>query len=333
VIDFADRHPIVASRPDYLHLSSWVGHIPFGMLVVDLARPKRLVELGTYYGVSYMAFCQAVKALDTGTQCCAVDTWAGDDHIGAYSSDVLLTLKSHHDPAYGSFSTLIQASFDDAAPRFDHEPIDLLHIDGCHRYEAVRHDFETWSRRMSDRGTVLFHDTCERNDEQQFGVWRLWEELSRDHPNFNFTHEHGLGVLAIGKNYPRELDVFFKASPEQQALLRGFFCDLGFRLKNDELVLREAVARGALHGQIDELQRSLGLMKARVQELEEFAAGSSHHVKLLQQQVANLELFGAGMQAERDHLLQEKAALEDELKALENGGLSDFVRRIRDKLA
>jgi len=339
VINFAERHPIVVSRPEYVHLSSWIGHIPFAMLAIDLARPRRLVELGTYYGVSYMAFCQAVKALGTGTRCYAVDTWAGDDHVGSYSSHVLLSLRSHHDAAYGSFSTLIQASFDEAAPRFAGEPIDLLHIDGCHWYEAVRHDFETWKPLMSDRGVVLFHDTCEQNDDQRFGVWQLWDELSRDYPSFNFTHEHGLGMLAVGENYPRALDVFFKASPEQQAIIRGQFCELAFPLKDGEVALREAVARGPLQAKVDEQQRSLHAMSARIRELEEFAAGSSQHVTLLQRQVAQLETFGAGMETSRDQLQREKDALEDELKELEDelkdvasGRLLLLVKRVRDKL-
>ena len=309
------------------------------MLAVDLARPRRLVELGTYYGVSYMAFCQAVKALGTGTRCYAVDNWAGDDHVGALSSHVLVNLRAHHDAAYGAFSTLIQASFDDAAPRFAAQPIDLLHIDGCHWYEAVRHDFETWKPLMSDRGVVLFHDTCEHNSEQRFGVWQLWDELSRDYPSFNFTHEHGLGVLAVGENYPRGLDVFFQASPEEQAIIRGQFCELACGLKDSEVALREAVARGPLQAQVEEQQESMRTMAARIRELEEFAAGSSHHVTLLQRQVAQLETFGAGMETRRDQVQREKEALENELTALEgelgeveDGRLAHLVKRVRDKL-
>jgi hypothetical protein len=186
---------------------------------------------------------------------------------------------------------------------------------------------------------VLFHDTCEHNDEQEFGVWRLWDELSRDYPSFNFTHEHGLGVLAVGQNYPRALDVFFQASPEQQTAIRGQFCELAYRLKDHEVGVREALARAPLQAIVDEQREDMRTMASRIRELEEFAAGSSQHITLLQQQVAQLETFGAGMATWRDHLQREKDALEEELKAIddelkeyESGRLLHLTRRVREML-
>ena len=74
--------------PERAAPSAWIEHVPFAFWLVDVLRPRTIVELGTSTGVSYSAFCQAVKFLQLPTSCIAVDTWKGDEHVGLYSEDV-----------------------------------------------------------------------------------------------------------------------------------------------------------------------------------------------------------------------------------------------------
>jgi hypothetical protein len=131
-------------------------------------------------------------------KCFAVDTWQGDEQSGFYGEDIYLDFQKFHNERYAAFSTLLRCTFDDAAAQFESGSIDLLHIDGLHTYDAVRHDFENWLPKVSNRGIVLLHDTNER--QPSFGVWRLWSELSALYPSFEFVHGHGLGVLATGSD-------------------------------------------------------------------------------------------------------------------------------------
>src|SRR5271166_1160218 len=151
--------PIVFETPDRLtEIVSWHGHIPFAFWLIDAIRPRVLVELGTHKGDSYCAFAQAVDRLQLDTACYAIDTWRGDQHAGFYGEEVLAELRQYHDPRYGRFSRLMRSTFDDAVGEFADRSLDLLHVDGMHTYEAVKHDFETWRPKLSKRGVVVFHD-------------------------------------------------------------------------------------------------------------------------------------------------------------------------------
>jgi hypothetical protein len=216
-----EEHPLLLMRPRIVPPYGWVGHIPFAYLAVDLLRPACLVELGTHSGNSYLAFCQAAQALELSCRCTAVDTWQGDEHALQYGEQIYQSLRGRHDPLYGHFSRLLRSRFDDAADAFADGSIDLLHIDGLHTYEAVRHDFETWLPKLSERAVVLLHDTAVR--ERGFGVAEFFEELSSRYPCFGFLHSHGLGVVVVGAQAPPAFAAFMRRAQNSPAAIHGFF--------------------------------------------------------------------------------------------------------------
>lgn len=240
--------PISFLTPDLVTTPpSWLGHVPFAFWIMEALKPATFVELGAHTGNSYSAFCQAVKHLSLPAACYAVDTWAGDPQAGYYGDEVYRTLQKHHDAHYSGFSRLLRMTFDEANSHFGDGTIDLLHIDGLHTYEAVRHDFETWLPKMSRRGVVLFHDSNVR--EGDFGVWKLWDELRAAYPAFTFLHSHGLGVLGVGEDLPPAMRALLRDGEDERraGVIRDFFTGQGerilYRFARDEIARLSVAAQ------------------------------------------------------------------------------------------
>ncbi|SEO30742.1 Glycosyltransferase, GT2 family [Pseudorhodobacter antarcticus] len=214
------------SEPAYFPQTSWGEHGSFAMWLVKVLRPRRIVELGTHNGFSYFSMCQSVKEAGLPTECFAVDTWTGDEHAGAYSEVVFDSVRIEN-RKYASFSTLLRKTFDEALDDIKDGSVDLLHVDGRHFYDDVKHDFESWVPKLSDRAVVLFHDTVVQ--ERGFGVYKYWAEISEKYPSFNFTHCHGLGVLLHGSDVASNLRdlVALSRANEGPGVVESFFEAVG----------------------------------------------------------------------------------------------------------
>jgi len=321
-------HPICLAQParlpDDRATLNWVEHVPFAMLLIAIARPRLLVELGTHTGVSYCAFCQAVQELETPTRCYAIDTWQGDPQTGLYGPEVLAELRLYHNSRYGTFSQLVQSTFDAAVEQFADRSIDLLHIDGCHTYDAVKHDFDTWYPKLSDTAIVLFHDT--NVGETGYEVRRLWQEICADHPHFEFFHGNGLGVLVIAKYPSAAVQQLLETPREEVPLVREFFQTLGQRLtaqqQRDHLALRFATAEQReqkLQRDVDAANRQLTQNTAEITSLQAQLTRRMRAIDALVVQVKDKDqhIFNLGtLLADREQLAQQLEAVTDERQQL-----------------
>ena len=228
-------------EPRHMVFSTWVDHLPFAYDIVTALRPKLLVELGTHKGLSYFAFCQAMKENEIDGLCYAVDTFEGDEHTDKYDESVFKMVNDHNRQNYHGFSYLLRMLFNDALRHFDEDSVDLLHIDGFHTYEAVSEDFANWYPKVKPGGIMLFHDVQAR--VQDFGVWKFWEELTEKHETFTFNHGFGLGVLrkpgGDRSNDPKIVKLLFpEGNDADTALLRAFYVHASKHLENERKLKR-----------------------------------------------------------------------------------------------
>jgi predicted GH43/DUF377 family glycosyl hydrolase len=165
--------------------SAWVGHRGFAEWLVGQFKDPKIVELGVDYGFSTFVFANSLKG--TNGKIYGIDLFEGDVHAG--SRNTYLSVKNNirlHDLKN---IEIIVGDFADVSQSWN-EPLDILHVDGLHTYDAVKSDFTNWSRHVKDDGIILFHDIC----VSEFGVKDFFKELADEYKLF-FTHWYGLGIF------------------------------------------------------------------------------------------------------------------------------------------
>lgn len=217
----------VLQMPERIVESAWLGHIPFAMWMIQEFQPAVTVELGVHNGASLCAMAQAGSFLKYDSHFFGVDHWIGDRHSGSYQSNVYWDLKSYQLQRYRYNLTLLRKSFEEASLQFSEQSIDLLHIDGYHSYEAVKNDFTTWFPKMKSNGIIMFHDIAVTDNN--FGVFKLWNELKVLYRHFHFDHSYGLGLISLGDKTTSNSvnDLFLSENVDDGALIRNYFSRLG----------------------------------------------------------------------------------------------------------
>lgn len=79
-------------------------------------------------------------------------------------------------------------------------PVDVLVIDADHRFEAVKQDMLMYAPLVRRGGIILIHDVLLRPPtfgDEEFQVWRLWEQLQECCETSVIGTEVGWGVIRV----------------------------------------------------------------------------------------------------------------------------------------
>ncbi|GIV20727.1 MAG: hypothetical protein KatS3mg023_2478 [Armatimonadota bacterium] len=135
-----------------------------GELLYRLARACTgkgvIVEIGSFKGKSTIWLAKGSLA-GAGTKVVAIDphTGSAEHRQGAQPvwtyEEFLANLRR---AKVEEVVTPVVATSAEAAARFS-QPVELLFIDGDHRYEMVRQDFDLWFPQLLEGGYLLMHDT------------------------------------------------------------------------------------------------------------------------------------------------------------------------------
>ena len=172
--------------------SCWKGHRKFAEWLVSYLNPEVIVDLGVDWGFS--TFCFAMPRIG---HVYGIDSFEGDQFTGETHGSYEYVLDKQEKLFMKNNVTFIKGFFDDVVKDWN-KKIDILHIDGDHAYESVKHDYETWSPFLNENGVILFHDTCiEELNGNEYGIKKFFDEL--DLPKISFTHTFGLGIASKNK--------------------------------------------------------------------------------------------------------------------------------------
>jgi predicted O-methyltransferase YrrM len=154
-------------------------------------QPKRVLEVGTYYGGTLKQWLQRSQP---GTLVVSVDRYdiPRADNRAHYSEwaapgvEYAVIVGDSHNPA-----TIASAAANG--------PYDFILIDADHVYDAAKRDWENYGSMCAEGGVIVFHDivSCPiAHPELQ--VNRLWAEIKAVEATFEYVNDPAQTCCGIG---------------------------------------------------------------------------------------------------------------------------------------
>jgi predicted O-methyltransferase YrrM len=196
-------HPLVRRAQEFGAMQKAVEFS--GLLALLEQEPLHtVVEIGTYTGGTLLCWCRLAEEQAVLVSVDLDDGPCGGPFQGGCSPERLDEMQRWFPSEQQSLHLLRRDSHDrstleDVENLLDQRPVDFLFIDGDHRYEGVKQDFEMYSPLVRSGGLIAFHDIMQPSHLTNPGVAGLWQEIKGGYRHHEFTEEPhtwgGIGVL------------------------------------------------------------------------------------------------------------------------------------------
>jgi hypothetical protein len=160
--------------------TAWAGHEEFAKWLVHQIQPETIVDLGVDYGFSLYAL-----ALPRIGKVYGIDSFEYDAHTGSHPDNYNVVMKFKEKHSFDNVH-IIKGWFQEIVKTWT-TPIQILHIDGLHTYDAITDDWKHWTPFVPDNGVIIMHDVISFPEITQF-----YNEIQL--PKAFFRHSAGLGI-------------------------------------------------------------------------------------------------------------------------------------------
>lgn len=159
--------PAFAATLDALHdVAGWLSDdqaLRLWTRALEVPAGGRIVEIGSFQGRSTIVLARAAHE---GVAIVAIDPHAGNDRGPQEIHGFEVEAEGDHERFHANLERAGVAgrvrhvrAFSDAALAEVAGPIDLLYVDGAHRYGPALADLRAWGERVVPGGVMLVHDS------------------------------------------------------------------------------------------------------------------------------------------------------------------------------
>ena len=311
---------------DLLRYAPWSGHRNFVYDFVVYFNPEVIVELGSHYGCSAFTFAQAIKDYNLDSKLYAIDTWAGDDYTrNDYENDVYSVFRDTVANFYQNQKIeMLRMTFDQASSKFQDKSIDVLHIDGSHHYEDVKHDFYSWLPKVKDDGIIFLHDISEDIVlDSKMGSNRFWNELQEVYNNtIEFDFSWGLGIIFLSENKFLLLnDIDFK---KYQRINNELAVQYREELRKQHFILKDN------NFYIDSLKEQIEIKDCHLNKYADDMKKKDRYIDELKHDINECNKNIQGKDQYINELTNQVSDLVDQVSKL-NKCIDDYAKNVQDK--